>query len=365
LNTFDVTAMTAPNPWYFTSAWSRDGTRMAFEEERCATFEPDSFAPDETCPAEDYSRDIVVVDAQSGHHYPENLLYVLNNDGRPVANPTFSPDGTKVAALVQNQTGLYLYSNIMVFDLVSGSAEVITTLDPDLTNLYGSRPSWSPTGDWIAYTLYVQYDQENGAWKREGDLFLVSPDGAGEIRLTDDEFINMQPSWSPDGQWLVYSSDRDGEQSMDIWIMDRNGGNNTKLYDCSPANCYSPTFSPDGLQVAFSNGSSIYTVNVDGDQESLEEIAVPGYATGGITWSPFIAEPFIEVQNDSPSIGAFGTATLSWQSQGAREVLISGIPDSQPANGSLTVSPGSTTVYTLTAVGPAGASEARVTVTVE
>lgn len=363
-NPYQITGTDSPNPWFFTPAWSKDGTRLAFEEEHCTAPGHDPLGTEPGCPAEHYFRNIVVTDLLSDLHYPDNVLYELSNNGGPVANPSFSPDGEKVVALVQNQGGFYFYANLIVFDLTNNRSEIITVYDPDRTDLSESRPAWSPKGDRIAYYLGFRYDEGNSSWNFEGDLFLINPDGTGEVRLTNDDFINTQPAWSPDGEWIAYSSDRDGQPSMDIWIMDKNGDNHTKIYDCSPASCYNPTFSPDGQQVAFGNGSSIYTVNRN-DPGSLKEIAEPGFATGGITWSHYLPPPSIEAQTEPAIINAFGTSTLKWQSHGAREVIISGIAERQPADGTIAVSPGSTTVYTLTAVGPTGAGETSVTVEVE
>lgn len=47
---YDVTAKTAPNPWYFSPAWSKDGTKMAFEEEYCTEENHDPLDPNSFCP---------------------------------------------------------------------------------------------------------------------------------------------------------------------------------------------------------------------------------------------------------------------------------------------------------------------------
>ena len=128
------------------------------------------------------------------------------------------------------------------------------------------------------------------------DIFLISPAGSpgggGEIRLTNDEYMNTQPAWSPDGEQILFVSDRDGEGVMDIWIMDRTGGNKRKILDCDK-NCYSPSFSPDGQTIAFQKyradlkGGDIYTVDING--QGLRRVTTSGFA-GSPSWSPWIFE---------------------------------------------------------------------------
>ncbi len=361
---YQITEMEEPNPWYFSPAWSKDGTMLAFEEESCTAENYDPFDPDVTCPMENYSRNIVVTDLLSDQSFPNNVIEVLNYNDNLIANASFSPDGKKVAALMADQSPFYYFGNIVVFDRENNSFETITPYNSRLTDLYGAAPAWSPAGDTIAYYLRRQYDEASSSWQFEGDLYVINSDGTNNTRLTNDDFINTQPSWSPDGEQIVFSSDRDGEESMDIWLMDKWGISFSKLVDCTPASCYSPTFSPDGLQVAFSNGSSIYTIYIDGESGSQKNIAEPGPTTGSITWSPFLAPPSLAVQAEPQSILAYGTSIISWQSNGATEVFISGIAEKQPPNGSIAVSPGSTETYTLTAVGKTGTAEKDITITV-
>jgi hypothetical protein len=362
---YQVTDAAHPNPWYFSPDWSQDGTMMAFERERCTDPNPPSDV--EVCSAEYHFREIIGIDLLSGSQYPDNILFELSFNGDSVCNASFSQDGTRIAALKRTESGLYHYGSLVVFDLANNSHWIVNEDDdPQTTILWGSRPAWSPTDDKIAYYLHSRYNEATGAMQLEQDLFLIDPYSGEKTRLTDDEFNNTQPSWSPDGEKIVFSSDRDGQESMDIWLMDRNGENLARLVDCTPANCYSPAFSPDGSRVAFSNGSTIYTISSDGDPFSLKEIASPGQYIGGLSWSPYLVPPsFIVAQAEPRAITAGGTSILSWQSHGATEVYFQGMTEKQPPDGSIVVSPDTTTTYALKAVGPTGSSETTVTVRVE
>jgi TolB protein len=79
---------------------------------------------------------------------------------------------------------------------------------------------------------------------------------------------DANPSWSPDGDWIAFSSRREGEEN--IWIMNDSGKKMRRLTE--KGGLY-PSFSPDGKEIAFvsyrepgSNGD-IYTVNIETGEE--------------------------------------------------------------------------------------------------
>ncbi len=85
-------------------------------------------------------------------------------------------------------------------------------------------PSWSPLGDRIAYS-----SQKDGNW----DIWVVNTDGTGSTRLTQDLGIDAMPVWLPDGSGIVYRSTRDGAWA--IWVMSPDGSNLWKLVDAPAA----------------------------------------------------------------------------------------------------------------------------------
>lgn len=83
-------------------------------------------------------------------------------------------------------------------------------------------------------------------------------------QLTSGEFDDSQPRWSPDGESVVFVSNREKEPDAgyrkDIWIVSADGGQPQKLTD-SIASKYSPVFSPDGESVAYlTAGDGVYSV---------------------------------------------------------------------------------------------------------
>jgi Tol biopolymer transport system component len=151
-------------------------------------------------------------------------VFVMNIDGSNVRqitnagfNPTWSPDGRELA-LNDDNVGNYearntypSASNLWAVDVASGTRRVITTRDAVQAN-------WSPHGQRLAF-----WGEQKGGHR---DIWTVAADGNSEpVPITDDGFIDWNPVWSADGQYLYYLSNRGGE--MNLWrvpINERNGG---------------------------------------------------------------------------------------------------------------------------------------------
>jgi TolB protein len=112
------------------------------------------------------------------------------------SEPTVSPDGSQIA-FTSDRLGL---PQIFVMDADGNNVRRVT-----FQGSYNASPTWSPRGDRIAYVT------RNG---RGGfDLCTISPDGTNQAVLTSSG-SNEDPSWSPDGYHLVFSSLRSGERNL-------------------------------------------------------------------------------------------------------------------------------------------------------
>jgi Tol biopolymer transport system component len=101
-------------------------------------------------------------------------------------------------------------------------------------------PSLSPDGKLLAYASLAA-----GNW----DIYLQRVSGATPINLTRDSAANdTQPALSPDGEQIVFRSEREGGG---IFVMGATGENVRRLVNHG----HNPAWSPDGQEIAFSQGS--------------------------------------------------------------------------------------------------------------
>ena len=81
----------------------------------------------------------------------------------------------------------------------------------------GVDAALSPKGDKIAFTARDE--------RYRFDVFTVSVNSGEIVRLTQDQGNNEEPSWSPDGRYIVFTSTRGGAQR--VWVMTADGAHQT------------------------------------------------------------------------------------------------------------------------------------------
>jgi Tol biopolymer transport system component len=106
-------------------------------------------------------------------------------------NVRISPDGKKISYEVMGGN-LYVMNS-------DGSNRV------DLGEGYNAR--WAPDSEYLIYMV----TEDDGHQFLSSELFISHSDGSAKLQLTNSEFeLEMNPSWSPNGQQVVYNNDRDG-----------------------------------------------------------------------------------------------------------------------------------------------------------
>jgi len=104
------------------------------------------------------------------------------------------------------------------------------------------NPVWSPDAQWIAFT-----SERDGS----ADLYRMHPDGSALERLTNDPAYDDQAAFSPDGSRIVFVTTRAGGRA-NLWMLDLNTRQATPLTSGAGSD-FRPAWSPDGQWIAFSS----------------------------------------------------------------------------------------------------------------
>jgi Tol biopolymer transport system component len=118
----------------------------------------------------------------------------------------WSPDGKNILAFLLNEAKSWQLGLISIKD---GSVQILKTFDA--ADPFPMKAKFSPDGRYIVY----DFPQERESRKK--DISLISSDGTKEIPLIAHPADDYLLGWSPDGKWILFSSDRTG--TRDAWII--------------------------------------------------------------------------------------------------------------------------------------------------
>ncbi|MFC1476917.1 hypothetical protein ACFL6L_00445 [candidate division KSB1 bacterium] len=164
-------------------------------------------------------------------------------------SPDISPDGSKIAAAL-NKTGSV---SLVTVNVRSGEIRELLSLPRSMF----LNPRWSPDGGRIAFALKNEYGRQDIAVyeMNTGEFTCI----AGE-----DDFHDNEPCWTPDGRYILYTSDRSGR--FNIWAIETDTGQKYQVTDIQ-LGAFTPDVSPDGSILAFSGyteyGFAVYTKPLD------------------------------------------------------------------------------------------------------
>jgi Tol biopolymer transport system component len=146
----------------------------------------------------------------------------------------------------------------------------------DITDGYGGDldPSLSPTGNLLAFSS-----------SRTGDrhIWVANADGSDARPLTSGNSLDDRPAFSPDGSRIAFNSDRDGRRG--IWVISAEGGTPRKVVEAAATGALS--WSRDGQRIVYAAGANswpgLWAVTVETGQ--VKRIAAQG-AVSEPAWSP-------------------------------------------------------------------------------
>jgi len=200
---------------------------------------------------------------------PHDEIYLIDAFGSPggefkltdridrvAYEPSLSPDGEGV---VFESHELDVEGNgILVIYKIDGTSPYQNLTDPEEDC---RQPNWSPAGDTI---LYQKFD--DGQW----DIWIMDVDGTNHRQVTSGPGDKTDASFSPDGRWIVFSSDASGLEFANLYIALVSGGEPVRVTQYSGYDG-APSWSPDGTLIAFesfpgdpdgSTGTTLWIIEV-------------------------------------------------------------------------------------------------------
>ncbi len=140
-------------------------------------------------------------------------------------------------------------SRVYTLPIEGGTPQLVTPMAPSY--LHG----WSPDGKYLAYCA-----DRNGNY----DVYIIPAVGGEEIRLTDAEGLDDGPEYFPCGNYIWFNSVRSG--LMQVWRMKADGTEQTQMTFDEGRNAWFPHVSPDGEKV-------VYLTYYKGDLEPGQHLA--------------------------------------------------------------------------------------------
>lgn len=235
-------------------------------------------------------RKLAVEVSRGGFGLPQTDIFVINSPrSKPKRlveglNPTWSPDGEKIAYCVRDGRG---FGQIQLIN-ADGSGHT------QLTNIKGGAcpTDWSPDGEKIAFIAYgatpsIFVMGKNGdnvsqiiagygaKWSPDGkqqvfcrspegrgksdSIWIANADGTGATKVIEDDSQVLEVAWSPDGKSVVFSSERENKHKSALFRVNLDGSGLEALAVDKQISLFFPVPSPDGTQLvadAFAKGSS-------------------------------------------------------------------------------------------------------------
>ena len=189
-------------------------------------------------------------------------------------DPAMDPKGAVIAfASTRYSTNSHLFIKSV------GGATITQVTDGPAND---AQPCFDNTGTRIAFA-----SDRAGQW----DIWMIDVNGRNPVQITNHEWPEMHPTWSPDGRHIAYCRTHPAQGESTIWVADMENPGVKRLI----GEGMSPSWSPDGRRIAFqrakARGSrrySLWTVELQ-DEQVLFPTEVAARSDAALispAWSP-------------------------------------------------------------------------------
>ena len=203
-------------------------------------------------------------------YYGSPDWYSMHTFIRPRVIPQWTPDGTQIMFIVGSYKGrdlTYSYESTYLVN-ADGSSIKLISKGIDDEHLVHRGHDISPDGSRVVYAT-SRHDRFQ--------LETSKLDGSDRERLTDNEYIDVYPDWSPDGERIAFQ--RKGARVFEngIFVVNADGSDERMVtFPGSFGGLTGPVWSPDGQYLAYvtriSARVSLKTIRVDGSQRATEAV---------------------------------------------------------------------------------------------
>lgn len=138
-----------------------------------------------------------------------DALERLTNDDAQESWPAYSPDGGWIVyAADLSLMDFGAATELRIIDLTTQEITNLTSNGPELAE---AAPDWSPDGAQIVFQAAELGSQQN-------DIYVIPASGAGPAeKIITSDFDDIQPRYSPNGQFIVFSSNRAGNWDLYVY----------------------------------------------------------------------------------------------------------------------------------------------------
>jgi serine/threonine protein kinase/Tol biopolymer transport system component len=173
---------------------------------------------------------------------------------------------------------------------------------PFLSGISADSISFSKDGQWVAYVGFP-----------EGTLWRSKLDGSQRIQLTYPPLTAVLPSWSPDGQQIVFYAMLN-RQKAKLYLVSSDGGTPREMIPEDSGEEFDPTWSPDGTRIAFGSPATETTSTIRILDVKTHQISTLPDSKGLFSprWSPD-GRNLVAMSFNARSLALFDFATQKWE----------------------------------------------------